>query len=375
MVSNVLTGSGSDPQPHVSLQWLSYHRLVRSCSYLACRQQLEPPISHLASQDLTDDLFQAALHKLQSLLDRSSALRAQGLQDEAVAMGPAILHAYFEKEQGRPLDRVNPRTFTEKIYCRMLDVHDQRGCSMYSMLSDKLAVREWVATRIDERFLTPVLWSGDDPREISWKRLPNEFVLKCNEGSGKGALLVAPVDIDEVQARAASWIAESFYWKKREYHYRDVPRRLLVEPRLDDGHPDGPLDYIFFCFDGVPRLVQIGSRSHTIHRFFTTAWEPITLTYRREYLTPEIPRPRTLDAMLDIAAALSSGFDFVRVDLYCCGDDVRFGEMTLTPCAGNVAFNPREWDARVGEWWHYKGPPQRETLRMVELHDVAGKQK
>ncbi|MBC7603699.1 MAG: hypothetical protein H7255_13700 [Ramlibacter sp.] len=311
--------------------------------------------------ELTTSEPRSAADVLQARLDHATDLRDAGRESDAIACGPAILEAYFQVQQARELPRHNPQTLTDKIYCRMLDVHE-RGCATFSRLSDKLAVRDYVAQRIDEKFLTPVLWSGDDAREIPWARLPDEFVLKCNEGSGKGLLMLAPHDRDAAQTLASEWLAESFYWRKREFHYWNVPRRLLVEPRLDDGHPDGPIDYNFFCFDGVPRLLQVGSRSHTIHRFFTPDWEPIALTYRKDYLAPAMPRPAPLAQMLDIAAKLSTGFDFVRVDLFCCKqgrrDEIRFGELTFTPCAGRVMFEPREWDARVGEWWRYSEPPQ-----------------
>lgn len=293
---------------------------------------------------------------LRALLDRASALRAEGREVEAVACGPAILEAYFEAEQGRAVNRSDPRTFTEKLYCRMLDVHEH-GCPTYSTLSDKLAVREFVAQRVGEQLLTPVLWSGDDAGEIPWDRLPPELLLKCNEGSGKGALLAAPYQPEVAQALAHRWQSQSYYWFRREFHYCDVPRRLLVEEKLDDGHPDGPIDYIFYCFDGVPRLIQVGSRTHTIHRFFTPDWEAVQLSYRERYEAPPIPRPPVLSQMLEAAAELSAGFDFVRVDLYCCGNDVRFGELTFTPRAGMLPFKPAEWDMRLGDWWRYGGLP------------------
>ena len=297
-----------------------------------------------------------ASQELRGWLDRASALRAAGREADAVACGPAILAAYFQAEHGRSLDRSHSRTFTEKLYCRMLDVHE-RGCPTYSTLSDKLAVREYVGRRAGERFLTPVLWSGDDAREIPWDRLPSDVVFKCTEGSGKGAVLQAPYEPEAAQALARRWQSESYYWFRREFHYWAVPRRLLVEERLDDGHPDGPIDYIFFCFDGVPRLVQVGSRTHAIHRFFTPAWEDVQLTYRERYEAPQMPRPALLEEMLDTAATLSAGFDFVRVDLYCCGNDIRFGELTFTPRAGSLAFKPAEWDSRLGAWWRYGGLP------------------
>lgn len=292
---------------------------------------------------------------LGDLLARASALRSAGEVTAALGCGPDILRAYFQAEQGRTLDRARPRTFTEKLFCRMLEVHEQ-GCAAYTRLADKLAVREYVAQVAGERYLTPLLWQGDDAREIPWHRLPAESVLKCNEGSGKGLLLGAQ-EPDAVTAEADRWLADSFYWRRREFQYWGIPRRLMIEQRLDDGHPDGPLDYIFFCFDGVPRLVQIGSRSHSIHRFFTPAWEPITLTYRQRYEAPPIARPGRLDEMLTLAATLSAGLDFVRVDLYGCHGEVRFGELTFTPCAGKLRFDPPDWDERLGEWWRYRGIP------------------
>ncbi|MBI5276536.1 MAG: hypothetical protein HY854_08740 [Burkholderiales bacterium] len=296
------------------------------------------------------------MNDLQGLLDQSATLREAGRDADAIALGPGILHGYFRSEHGRALDRAKARTFTEKLYCRMLDVHE-KGCHTYSRLSDKLAVHDFVAQRIGERYLTPVLWSGDDAREIPWERMPAEAVFKCNEGSGKGSALRAPHDAGEAQALAARWQSGSYYWFRREYHYWDVPRRLLIEEVLDDGHPDGPLDYIFFCFDGVPRLVQVGSRSHTIHRFFTPSWEPVRLTYRERYEAPPLERPAAFGEMLDLAARLSKGFDFVRVDLYGCRGGVRFGELTFTPRAGKLAFDPPEWDERLGDWWRYGGLP------------------
>jgi hypothetical protein len=294
---------------------------------------------------------------LERLLAESQDLRAAGEIERALDLGPAILRACFAKEQGRPLDRGNAVTFTEKLFCRMLDVHE-RGCPVYSRLSDKLAVRAHVAARVGERYLVPLLWQGDDARTIPWASLPGTFVLKCNEGSGKGARLQQPLDRRSVEALATSWLRESYYWFRREFHYWPVPRRLIIEPCLDDGHVDGPLDYIFFCFHGVPRLIQVGSRSHTIHRFFTSDWEPVRLAYRERYEAPVLDRPRRLDEMLQLAACLSSGFDFVRVDLYDCLDGVRFGELTFTPRAGKLSFDPQEWDVRLGEYWCYERPPE-----------------
>ena len=292
---------------------------------------------------------------LPALIGLSNHFRAQGDDQRALSLGPNILMGYFREEHGRTLDRRDPRTFTEKLYCRMLDCHES-GCGVFTRLADKLQVREHVAATLGERYLNRLLWHGDDIATLPWDRMPSRAVLKCSEGSGKLTDLDANVDRSAVGRLARGWQASSYYWFRREFHYWDMPRRLLVEEFIGDWHPDGPLDYVFFCFDGVPRLIQIGSRSHTLHRFCTPEWSELRLAYRQRYEAPDIPRPARLDEMLEVAARLSSGFDFVRIDLYETYAGVRFGEMTFTPRAGKLPFDPPEWDARLGEWWHYVRP-------------------
>lgn len=290
-----------------------------------------------------------------SLTALAQEFRAVGDESRALSLGPQILMGYFQEEHGRPLERRHPHTFTEKMYCRMLDCHES-GCATFTRLADKLLVREHVAATIGARYLNQLLWHGDDIASLPWDRMPERSILKCSEGSGKLMNLSAGMDRDAVAERTQGWLADSYYWFRREFHYWAMPRRLLVEECISDWHQDGPLDYVFFCFDGVPRLIQIGSRSHTLHCFYTPDWQKLHLSYRQRYQAPDIPRPARLDEMLEVAARLSRGFDFVRIDLYEAPAGVRFGEMTFTPRAGKVPFDPPEWDVRMGEWWHYDRP-------------------
>ena len=57
--------------------------------------------------------------------------------------------------------------------------------------------------------------------------------------------------------------------------------------------------------------------------------------------------------MLSVAARLSEGFDFVRVDMYSVGGKTYFGEMTFMPAAGMLRLIPEEWETRLGEKWNY----------------------
>jgi hypothetical protein len=59
--------------------------------------------------------------------------------------------------------------------------------------------------------------------------------------------------------------------------------------------------------------------------------------------------------MLEIAESLGSDVDFIRVDLYEVGGRIFFGELTNTPEGGGGRFDPREFDATLGQHWQIAG--------------------
>ena len=63
------------------------------------------------------------------------------------------------------------------------------------------------------------------------------------------------------------------------------------------------------------------------------------------------PKPIELSSMISIAEALGEALDFVRVDLYDLGTDIRFGEMTLYPSAGEGYWMPHEFNFELGAHW------------------------
>jgi hypothetical protein len=52
--------------------------------------------------------------------------------------------------------------------------------------------------------------------------------------------------------------------------------------------------------------------------------------------------------MINIAEKLSEEFIYVRIDLYTIDEQIFFGEMTFTPCAGCGKFLPEEYDYFFG---------------------------
>ena len=56
--------------------------------------------------------------------------------------------------------------------------------SQWPLLADKYRVREYVAEKIGEEYLIPLIGKWDTVEEVDWDLLPQQFVMKCNNGSG-----------------------------------------------------------------------------------------------------------------------------------------------------------------------------------------------
>ena len=60
-----------------------------------------------------------------------------------------------------------------------------------------------------------------------------------------------------------------------------------------------------------------------------------------------IRKPKNWDKMVEIAAALSRGIPFVRIDLYNENGKIYFGEYTFTSSALQATVQPFEWGVEM----------------------------
>jgi hypothetical protein len=176
-------------------------------------------------------------------------------------------------------------------------------------------------------------------------------MAKTNHASGTNLLLKRPVDRQDTVRKFTKWLKMNYYFVGREIQYKDITPRILIERFLDDGSVNGPLDYRFWCFNGKPEVVQVDNNAHSINPFFDLDWKPLDLGYRNFGSDIAVPQPPNFKEMIEIASALSSGFDFVRVDMYNLRGEIIFGEMTFTPVSGLFMLAPSEWDRILGERW------------------------
>jgi hypothetical protein len=280
--------------------------------------------------------------------------RRYGVRKAASWIMPDRLYALlaFRKDHGR-FPAFPPVTHNERI----ADLIGSGRLRDYALYGDKLALRDHAAARIGEKYLVPLYATADRLTRDLWERLPDAFMLKPNHGSHWARLVrnKHDEDFDGLVAMTDGWLAKDYYYFYRERHYHRIEPRLMFEQALDQGavraDGDGIIDYKIYCFHGRPLFLHAVRGQPARHRsLYDFTWTKLDVRYRlpndRTY-----PRPDRLDEMYQVAAAMSEGLDFARVDLFCVPDGVYFGEVTLTPLAGSDPFDPPEFDAFLGALW------------------------
>ncbi len=247
----------------------------------------------------------------------------------------------------------DPRSFSEKTILRKLATENT---SLFSKLSDKYAVREYVEQKMGSEILTDLYFVGDDPDEIPFPDLPNQFVIKATHGSAMTIVVNNKnrIDIDSIVSQCKSWLETPYGKKSREYWYEQISPRIIVEEYIDDPDHNVPPDFKFYVFNGRVEYVHVDFNRYSdnrARRFFDREWNPCP--FQLDFpLGPIIDEPTRIDEMINIAEKLGDGLDFARVDLYHTSDNnLYFGEITLAPGAGSEKFYPTEWDFKLGSYW------------------------
>ncbi len=241
-----------------------------------------------------------------------------------------------------------PRRFTEKI--QWLKIYDHKP--LYTLLADKLAVRNYVADKVGSQYLTRLFGTYENSSEIEWDTLPGKFVLKVNHGSNWNIICKNKdqLNIEAACQKLDHWMGKNFYYEGREWQYKDIPPRIMCEEFLEGDKEFGLLDYKIWCFNGQPKYIDvITDRFIAAKRaIFDLNWQKLAVPFTLPPIDRDIPRPEQLGEMLKIAGTLSQGIPFVRVDLYNYGGKIIFGELTLTPRGGFQIIYPPEFDFKWG---------------------------
>ena len=252
---------------------------------------------------------------------------------------------------GKFPDIENPKTFNEKLqWLKLNDIHEE-----YSRLVDKYDAKEIVGKRIGNEHIIPTLGVYDHFDEIDFDKLPDKFVLKTTHDSGGVVICMDKRDktISNARKKINKSLRHNYFYEHREYPYKNIKPRIIVEQYMVDESGTELKDYKFFCFNGIPKMLLIVSgRGKDQRQDFYDMDFNLLPVYRKEHPNSGIIRhmPAGYEKMKCLAEQLSANIPHVRVDLYDINGNIYFGEMTFYSGSGNIPFEPEEWDYKIGEW-------------------------
>ena len=262
----------------------------------------------------------------------------------------------FRIKMGHRLDLKNPKTYNEKL--QWIKLYDRKP--EYTMMVDKYAVKDYVASIIGGEYIIPTLGVWDRPEDIDFDSLPNQFVLKTTHGGGSTGVVICKdkqsFDREKAIKRLKYSMKQNLYGYSKEWPYKNVPRRIIAEKYIEPTTEDKELsDYKFFCFDGEVKALFVATERQTAgddvkFDFFDDEFNLLPFRQGHDHAKVTPTKPQSFEEMKLLASKLSKGLPHVRVDLYENDGHPLFGELTFFHFAAFMPFEPEEWDYTFGSW-------------------------
>ena len=262
---------------------------------------------------------------------------------------------YFARFR-RFVNLTNPQDLNEKIlYLKLFS-----DTSVWTELADKYKVRDYVKSCGLEEILVKLYGVWFSSEDFTLNGLPESFILKANNGDGKGSNLIVKNKNKWSELELKKIIKE--WLDKRnvgalasEPQYKGMIPCVIAEELLPaDQGSKSLVDYKIWCFNGKPYYIWACSDRDnfgTDVMTYSLNWDPIpeASVFDSRYRKGEIiAKPKNLNKMLEVAEILAKPFPQVRIDLYNIDGKVFFGETTFTSLGGMMDFYTPEFLLEMG---------------------------
>lgn len=255
-------------------------------------------------------------------------------------------------------DLDNPKTLCEKL--NWLKLNDRRP--EYTDMVDKYKVKQFVAEKAGESYVTPLLGVWNQFEEIDFDKLPGSFVLKCNHDGGP--IIVKDkqrFDKDKAAATFHRKLKADYFRESREWPYKNVQKKIIAEPYYDSLGKRDSVEYKLTCLNGKVKFTTVcigiahAGFEDRNNDHFDRDWKRLDFSVNYKSSGKQIEKPYFMDEMVDVAEKLADGIPYVRVDFYVIDGQIKFGEMTFFTWGGFMRFDPPQWDEILGSWLKLPG--------------------
>lgn len=256
-----------------------------------------------------------------------------------------MYYRHFHKK----LNLNDPKTFNEKLqWLKLNDFHED-----YVIMADKYRVKEYIANKIGNQYVVPLLGVWERSEDIDLNRMPNKFVLKCNHDSHTVFVCnnKQNFDINEIRKVLNVALKKNGYWYGRERPYKYIKPLIIAEEFLEEKGEKSLTDYKVLCFNGKAKVIEIHKGRFTdsyTQDFYSTSWEKLNISQEGSASDHLLEKPLCFEKMIELSETLSRDLKHLRVDWYIIDGKLYFGELTFYDGAGFVPFDNPEDDIYLG---------------------------
>jgi len=148
-------------------------------------------------------------------------------------------------------------------------------------------------------------------------------------------------------------LKKNYYFYGREWQYKNIKPRIIVEKLLTYKNGDVFYDYKVYCFNGKAKIVAVDKdreKSTKSRNWYDLDWNKQDIYWNTKGDDSIIEKPKCFDEMIELSEKMSQNFPFLRVDWYLLKNQLFIGELTLHPGSGFVPFYPEKWDTILGDY-------------------------
>ncbi len=259
--------------------------------------------------------------------------------------------------RGETLNLKNPKLFSEKI--NWLKLNDRT--SLHTICADKYKVRSIIKEKIGEHYLIPLVLETKNVNDIKKENLPDyPVIIKTNHDSGTAIIVKDKDNVDYkiIRKKLKISLKSNFYYRTKEWQYKNIEPRIIVEKLLVCNNGDIPNDIKLHCINGSVEVIQIDIDRFNNHKrnLYDKQWKLLPFTWsvwlNNQVLWDngkDIEKPQNLKEMIDISEKLSKKFKMCRIDLYDVDGKIYFGEITFHHGSGFEIIYPKQWDKKLGD--------------------------
>lgn len=285
----------------------------------------------------------------------------------------------FKKMHGYKLNLDAPVTLNEKLHWMKL-----RGPKFVNpKLVDKYLAREYIEATVGGQYLVPLVAVYESAADYITPK-PEELpvIVKPTHDSGIGLIYhdVADHDLASARAQLSSRMKKNHYHSTKEYPYRTLTPRIIVEKLLCDEQGNLPNDYKLHFFNGELEFVYctIDRAGKDLRHIYDRNWKRQNMVWNKvsdrfDMRSEDLLAPENFEEMVEVASALARGFPYIRVDLYNLKGQIYCGELTFFQGSGFDRLTPYEKDVSLGKKIDLDAVARLSPFNDSKLHHAASK--